>query len=94
MRLEMIQRGVIEWLVSYLKSEIAKKGVASVDKNGNPEVIFNPYLMEYGWALLMNLCLHEESKAVCTEISSDVLTCVVQMLCSKPTKDVRQLMLK
>jgi len=86
MRLEMIQRNVIQWLVSYLKTEIVKKGLT--DQNDNPELLFNPYLMEYGWALLMNLCLHEEAKPLCSIIAPDILTCVVQMLLCKPSKDV------
>ena len=89
-RLAMIDLKVIQSLVVYLKSELIKKGQVEVEQgqNGCGDTMYNPYLMEYGWALLMNLCLHEESIGASLSTAPDILACVVQMLLSKPPRDV------
>jgi len=89
MRLGMIERKVIQWLGLYLKAELAKKQPPRSLANGNPDIAYNPYLMEYGWALLMNLCLHEEAKPVSSAYAAEILTSVIQMLHAKPAPDVR-----
>ena len=84
MRLEMINRKVIQWLVTYLKTELARpEGAFNLDSK-----YYNPYLMEYAWALLMNLCLHDESRPACSSIANDTISCVTQMLLSKPSREV------
>jgi len=85
-RLAMIDLNVIQCLVVYLKSEVVKTGIIGDGQKG--EATYNPYLMEYGWALLMNLCLHEESRGAAFSIAPDILTCVVQMLHTRPPRDV------
>jgi hypothetical protein len=86
MRLCMIHQRVINWLIVYIKSELAK---VEKEKLSDGEFFqFNPYLMEYGWALLMNLCLHEEAWESCNANGSDILTCAANMLLSIPRKDV------
>ncbi|ODM94924.1 LisH domain-containing protein ARMC9 [Orchesella cincta] len=44
---------------------------------------FNNYLMEYAWALLMNLCLHDESIPSAQSVDYDFLHCIVTMLTNK-----------
>ncbi|CAL8091711.1 unnamed protein product [Orchesella dallaii] len=44
---------------------------------------FNNYLMEYAWALLMNLCLHDESIPSAQSVDYDFLHCIVMMLTNK-----------
>ena len=83
----MISRDVIQWLVKYMKTELVRDEHNL--KNGvNHNMAFNPYLLEYGWALLMNLCLHEESQEPSFIMGADILTCVVKMLVNHPSKDV------
>jgi len=86
----MIERKVIQWLVVYLKVEFVRNGGTDVVGNDSTQNgrYYNPYLMEYAWALLMNLCLHEESRQASTSIANDIVSCVTQMLLSKPTRDV------
>ena len=88
MRLGMIERKVIQWLAVYLKAELEKAQPPRVAQNGNTEVTYNSYLMEYGWALLMNLSLHDEAKSASSDIPADILTSVVQMLLANPAPDV------
>jgi len=101
MRLAMIKARVINWLVVYIKGELAKverekqqplpqpPQPETSEVNNNKEH-FNPYLMEYSWALLMNLCLHEEAWDSCAAAGTDILTSAANMLISVPKKDVRQ----
>lgn len=85
----MIERKVIQWLAVYLKSELIKsQPPPETEENANVEVAYNPYLMEYGWALLMNLSLHDEAKPESSEVSSEILDSVTQMLLANPAPDV------
>jgi len=49
---------------------------------------FNNYLMEYAWALLMNLCLHDESIPSAQSVDYDFLNCIVTMLTNKSSLEV------
>lgn len=95
MRLFMIEHKVIDWLVVFIKKELAEQGAmtknnndAEREKQSNDSESFNPYLMEYAWALLMNLCLHEEAWISCLENGNDLLCSACTMLQITPRKDV------
>ncbi len=68
MRLFLIEHKVVHWLIMFIKKELHEQEQSMANNNINNDKTtgvvqncFNPYLMEYAWALLMNLCLHEES---------------------------------
>jgi hypothetical protein len=84
----MIELKVIQSLVVHIKSELVKQGLVNNVPKESAEAVYNQYLMEYSWALLMNLCLHDESRAPVLTVATDILTCVMQMLLSSPTRDV------
>ncbi|XP_021945041.2 lisH domain-containing protein ARMC9 [Folsomia candida] len=99
MRIFMIQHKVIDWLVMFIKKELDEQTTAVLaktsekDKSKNHNDLstigsFNPYLMEYAWALLMNLCLHEEAWTSCIENGADLIKCACTMLKVTPRKDL------
>src|SRR5579863_3882478 len=93
-RLFMIEHKVIHWLVIFIKKELADQkkleGNMGIRPNAVDQGNFNPYLMEYAWALLMNLCLHDESWISCTENGPDLLNSACDMLQITQRKDVKR----
>lgn len=101
MRRYMIEHQVIPWLVKYVKTELERDLIRSevsqmlTKENGNnnnsdtsyADTVFNTYLMEYAWALLMNLALHPEAIKSSLTVDFEFLYCIVTMLTSQGSID-------
>ena len=68
----MIEMGIVEWLVNYLDNF----------DEGNWQVPYTPYGLEYSTALFMNLCLHKSGKQKCFPMAKLVLEMLTQLLSS------------
>lgn len=96
MRLYMIEHQVIPWMVRYMKTELdsteANSSISKMihlkSKNNNspPPPEPSSYLMEYSWALLMNLCLHPESIQSSLKVDFEFLHCIITMLSCRSTE--------
>lgn len=65
-RIAMIQSGVVEWLFHQLSNSEFESS----------------YSLEYGTALLMNLCLHQSAKELCVPIAHTVFAVLKGLLSS------------
>ena len=82
-RKKMIEMGIVEWLVNYLDNF----------DEGNWQVPYTPYGLEYSTALFMNLCLHKSGKQKCFPMAKLVLEMLTQLLSSSSKQVVELLVL-
>lgn len=66
----MIQAGMVEWLFQQFSNH---------DKE-------SLYSVEYGTALLMNLCLHQSARELCIPMAQNVLTVLIRLLSTPVTQ--------
>ncbi|KAJ1531752.1 hypothetical protein ONE63_000415 [Megalurothrips usitatus] len=69
-RIAMIQLGMVEWLFQQFL-------------NAN---VVSSYSLEYGTALLMNLCLHQTAKENCVPIAQNVISVLINLLATPVTQ--------
>ena len=76
MRRQLIESGMIEWLIDHLKQFLNKKSNLSC------------YGLEYSTALFMNLCLHRSGKLRCLPMAQEVLSTFLDLLSSTNKRQV------
>ena len=79
-RRQMIESGMLEWLIDHLKQFLSQ----------NAENI-SSYGLEYSTALFMNLCLHRSGKLRCLPMAQKVLSTFLQLLSSANKRKVSDL---
>ena len=75
-RRQLIESGMIEWLIDHLKQFLNKKSNLSC------------YGLEYSTALFMNLCLHRSGKLRCLPMAQEVLSTFLDLLSSTNKRQV------
>ena len=76
-RRQLIESGMIEWLIDHLKQFLSKKSNLSC------------YGLEYSTALFMNLCLHRSGKLRCLPMAQEVLSTFLDLLSSTNKRQVK-----
>ena len=76
-RRQMIESGMLEWLIDHLKQFLCQ--------NANN---ISTYGLEYSTALFMNLCLHRSGKLRCLPMAQKVLSTFLQLLSSTNKRKV------